>query len=206
MLDWHLGMVETLDGRPRELGAADALTLARAWLVPLAWERPRVLGCLLAGLTDALDGKLARRAEPTRAGRDLEGLVDACFAIAALRGAWRADLIARPALAAESVRISAGVTYGVLAYFIGAGPPEPSITRAARVLAPLRSCGLIAAAAGRRRAAGALLGAGALASSGLTAVALLGRARAGPRRPGHGGSRGVNSGQRRAIDPSEGIR
>ena len=35
MLDWHLGMVETEEGVPRPLGAADACTLARAWLVPV---------------------------------------------------------------------------------------------------------------------------------------------------------------------------
>src|SRR5919202_467980 len=34
MLDWHLGMVETPDGRPCGLGPADAVTLLRAWLVP----------------------------------------------------------------------------------------------------------------------------------------------------------------------------
>ncbi|MGI8430143.1 MAG: CDP-alcohol phosphatidyltransferase family protein [Solirubrobacteraceae bacterium] len=176
MLDWHLGMVETVDGDPRELGAADALTLARAWLAPIAWQRPRALSCLIAGLTDALDGELARRAEPTRAGRDLEGLVDACFASAALRGAWRADLIARPALAAEGLRLSTGMAYGVLSYFLDTSPPKPAITRAARALSPLRSCGLIAAAVGHRRSASTLLGGGALASSGLTAIALRNRA------------------------------
>jgi hypothetical protein len=34
MLDWHLGMFETDDGRPRRLGPADALTLSRVSLVP----------------------------------------------------------------------------------------------------------------------------------------------------------------------------
>ena len=44
MLDWHLGMFETEDGRPRQLGAADALTLARAWLGPVvADDRPVVI-------------------------------------------------------------------------------------------------------------------------------------------------------------------
>ena len=34
MLDWHLGMAEGGDGRPRErLSPADAITLARFWLV-----------------------------------------------------------------------------------------------------------------------------------------------------------------------------
>ena len=40
-------------------------------------------------ISDVLDGVLARRSGPTRAGRDLEGLVDACFGAAALRGALR---------------------------------------------------------------------------------------------------------------------
>ena len=61
MVYWHLGMFETLDGRPRRLGGADALTLARAWLVPIAWDRPTPAVCALAGVTDALDGVLARR-------------------------------------------------------------------------------------------------------------------------------------------------
>ena len=39
MLDWHLGMVETEDGRRRSLGPADALTLGRAWLVPVLADR-----------------------------------------------------------------------------------------------------------------------------------------------------------------------
>ncbi|MGI8413783.1 MAG: CDP-alcohol phosphatidyltransferase family protein [Solirubrobacteraceae bacterium] len=172
MLDWHLGMVETVDGSPRRLGAADALTLLRAWLVAPAWERPRPLACAVAGLTDALDGPLARRAAPTRAGRDLEGLVDACFAGAALHGCWRAELVARPALLAEGLRISAGVSYGVVSYFLDSEPPARSITRAARVLSPLRTGALIAAATGRRRSATALLAAVAVASTGLTWVAL----------------------------------
>lgn len=41
MLDWHLGMLETDGGTPRELGAADALTLTGAWLAPLAGRPPR---------------------------------------------------------------------------------------------------------------------------------------------------------------------
>ena len=109
MLDWHLGMFETEDGRPRQLGAADALTLARAWLVPVVADSPTVLVCGLAAVADALDGPLARRAEPTRAGRDLEGLVDASFALAALRGLTRAGRLGRAAGLAEAARLTAGV-------------------------------------------------------------------------------------------------
>ncbi len=84
MLDWHLGMVETESGEPRPLGPADACTLARSWLVPLAADRAAPL-VVAAGFTlDAVDGPLARASAPTRAGRDLEGSVDAAFTVAAL--------------------------------------------------------------------------------------------------------------------------
>ena len=117
MLDWHLGMFETEDGRPRNLGAADALTLARAWLVPVALDAPTPLVCLAAAATDALDGPAARRAGPTRAGRDLEGLVDACFAAAALRGARRRGWLGRAPVAGELARIGAGFAYAVGVWF-----------------------------------------------------------------------------------------
>jgi len=42
MLDWHLGMAESGDGRPRErLSPADAITLARFWLVGRRAARDR---------------------------------------------------------------------------------------------------------------------------------------------------------------------
>ena len=87
MLDWHLGMVETEDGHPRRLGPADALTLLRAWLIPAVADDldPRLV--TIAAATDALDGIAARATRPTRAGRDLEGLVDAALYLAALRTA-----------------------------------------------------------------------------------------------------------------------
>ena len=109
MLDWHLGMFETEDGQPRNLGPADALTLTRAWLVPLALDAPSPVVCLAAAATDTLDGPAARRAGPTRAGRDLEGLVDACFAAAALRGARRRGWLGRGPVAAEHARIARGL-------------------------------------------------------------------------------------------------
>src|SRR5918995_3039209 len=105
MLDWHLGMVETPDGRPRNLGAGDALTLARAWLVPVALDAPTPLVCAVAAATDALDGPLARRAGATRAGRDLEALVDACFTAAALRGAQRRGWLPPAVAGAELLRL-----------------------------------------------------------------------------------------------------
>jgi phosphatidylglycerophosphate synthase len=166
MLDWHLGMVETPDGRPRMLSGADALTLARAWLVPVAaWApTPAVVGA--AALTDVLDGALARRGEPTRAGRDLEGLVDACFGAAALLGALRRGAVAPAVVGAELARVGAGVGYALGVYFGRADAPDPRVTRAARMTTPVRAAGLIAAGLGRRRLASALLAAGSAGSVG----------------------------------------
>lgn len=164
MLDWHLGMVETSDGRPRPLGAADAMTLARAWLVPLAADDPAPLICALAAASDVLDGRLARRAEPTRIGRDLEGLVDFSFAVAALRGARRHDLVSRGVVGAELARLGAGFAYALGVYFGRAEAPAPGLLRAARLTSPVRAAGLMAAGLRRRRLADALLAGGALGS------------------------------------------
>jgi len=95
MLDWHIGMLESEDGRHHNLGPADALTLTRAWLVPVVADTPAPVLVLLGAATDLLDGPIARATVPTRAGRDLEGLVDACFAAGALRGLVRRGLLPR---------------------------------------------------------------------------------------------------------------
>src|SRR5918994_7348900 len=131
MLDWHLGMVETTDGRPRNLGAGDALTLARAWLVPVALDAPTPLVCAVAAATDALDGPLARRAGATRAGRDLEALVDACFTAAALRGAQRRGWLPPAVAGAELLRLGVGFSYALATYLGRASPPRPELLRAA---------------------------------------------------------------------------
>jgi phosphatidylglycerophosphate synthase len=168
MLDWHLGMWETDDAQARRLDAADALTLGRAWLVPLAFTTPTPGVCLLAAVSDALDGPLARRRGATRAGRDLEGLVDACFTVAALAGARREGLVPGWAAGAEAVRISVGILYAVGSYFLAAEPPERSLIGAARPLSVARAGGLVIALAGRRRAGASILAAGALASALIT--------------------------------------
>jgi phosphatidylglycerophosphate synthase len=162
MLEWHLGMVETEDGDPRRLGPADALTLLRAWLIPAVADDldPRLVA--IAAATDALDGMAARATRPTRAGRDLEGLVDAALCLAALRTAARTRRLSRVAIAIETIRLAAGVGYAAGVYFAYAEPPDPSLTRAARRTAPLRAGGFAAAGAGRRRCASALLTAGSL--------------------------------------------
>lgn len=164
MLDWHLGMVESEDGRARPLSAADALTLGRAWLVPAAWDEASPAVVALAALTDVADGRLARAGTPTRAGRDLEGLADACFAAAALTAAYRQGRISSWAAAAEGARTAAGVLHGFWSYFTRLEAPDPAHARAARGLTPVRAAGLLAAGGGRRRLADALVTGGAVAS------------------------------------------
>jgi phosphatidylglycerophosphate synthase len=185
MLDWHLGMLETPAGEPRPLGPADALTLARCWLVPLAAAGPAPGLVLLAGATDVLDGVAARATAPTRAGRDLEGLVDACFAGAALRGLVRSGRLDRRAAGGEAVRLAAGVTYALAVYFGRAERPSATVLGAGRAATGARVGGLVAGAAGRRRLGSALLAAGSAWSAAELALALRpGASRASSRVPG----------------------
>jgi phosphatidylglycerophosphate synthase len=167
-------MFETVDGRPRQLGAADALTLARAWMIPVVADSPTTLVCGMAAVTDAFDGPLARRAGPTRAGRDLEGLVDVCFVLAALLGLARAGRLARAAALAEAGRVSAGLGYATCLYLGRARAPEPQLVHAARSAGAVRFSGLLAAAAGRRRLGSVLLVAGSACSAALTVLAARG--------------------------------
>lgn len=166
MLDWHLGMVETEDGRPRPLGPADALTLARVWLAPVVLERPAPALCAAGFASDVLDGRAARAAgaEPTRAGRDLEGLADVCFAGALLIGLRRRDAIGGVASGAELTRVGAGFAYALAVYFGRAEAPDQSLTRAARLTTPVRATGMVAAAAGHRRTGTSLVAIGCAAS------------------------------------------
>jgi hypothetical protein len=174
MLDWHIGMLESEDGEPRNLSAADACTLARVWLAPAAADTPRPWMCALAFASDGLDGRLARASVPTRLGRDLEGLADAAFAAAALRGARRRGWLGRGAAGAELARIALGAGYALLVWFGSARAPDPRVLHAARVTTPIRAGGLVAAGLGRRRLAGALVIAGA-AWSGLATAAAVAR-------------------------------
>ncbi|MEJ7750187.1 MAG: CDP-alcohol phosphatidyltransferase family protein [Thermoleophilaceae bacterium] len=165
MLDWHLGMLETPEGKPRAMSTADALTLTRVWLAPAALEQPTALICCVGFATDVLDGQAARRlGEPTRAGRDLEGLADLCFAAAVLLGLRRSGRVGAAASAAELTRVGVGFAYALGVYFGRAEAPDPELTRAARLTTPVRAGGLIVAATGRRRLGTALVGAGCVAS------------------------------------------
>jgi phosphatidylglycerophosphate synthase len=98
MVDWHLGMLEDGSGRPLgRLGPANLLSLARAAIVPvLLVAAPALLAALLllAGATDAIDGRLARaRGEETRLGLWLDGGADALLLSAAAVGAARHGLL-----------------------------------------------------------------------------------------------------------------
>ncbi len=171
MLDWHLGMLETPEGEPRPLGSADALTLTRAWLVPIAAQRPTAAIIATAGLTDVLDGRLARTPpnRPTRAGRDLEGLVDAAVVAAALSGLARQKALPPAIAAAETLRLATGFAYALTAWFANAQRPGDDLLRAARATTVLRVGGVALAASGRQRAGSALVAAGCAWSVSLAA-------------------------------------
>jgi hypothetical protein len=154
MLDWHLGMVESEDGEPRPLGPADACTLLRAWLVPVVAQRHRPALVAVGLGTDVLDGALARASVPTRAGRDLEALVDGAFAVAALR----ASPLPRAVVVLEALRIAAGVGVTTASYLRG----TPARAPRDRPAAALRAIGLLS---GRPRLGGTLVLAGALVAA-----------------------------------------
>jgi hypothetical protein len=177
MLDWHIGMIETADGRPRNLGPADGCTLARVWLVPAVFDTPAPWMCALAFVSDGLDGRLARASEPTRIGRDLEGLADAAFAAAALRGALRRGWLSPVAGGGELARLGAGLGYALGVWFGSTRAPDPRVMHAARMTTPVRAAGLLAAGLGHRRTGDALLLGGAAWSTLAIARALRAAAR-----------------------------
>ena len=181
MLDWHLGMLETPDGCDATLGVADALTLARAWLVPAVGRGAGPGLVALGAATDLADGAAARRTRTTRLGRDLEGLVDACFTTTALRSSVRDARISRLPAALEQGRLAAGAAYVSAVYFGSGHAPDPVRGGGGRRAAPLRMAALIAASGGHRRTADRLLLAGtALAAVGCVQAASAGGAMAGP--------------------------
>lgn len=169
MLDWHLGMLETPAGSAVGLGPADALTLIRAWLVPAVAQGGQPALLLLGSLTDIADGAVARATRCTRLGRDLEGVVDACFFAAALRGATRAGALSPLPAALERARLLAGGAYVTVAYFAAARAPDPAVPRGGRAGAPVRIAALLAAGLGHRAIADRLL----LAGSGVAIAEVL---------------------------------
>jgi phosphatidylglycerophosphate synthase len=150
MLASHLGMLEDELGRPLpRLGLPNLLSLARIAIVPaLPVASPALLAALLipAGLSDVLDGPLARRRhEQTRLGVWLDGSADTLILSAAAVGTarhglpwWLAGLvIARHA--APWLLVS-------LAYFFHAAPPPLTRPVSAKAAGLLLFVGLLLSA------------------------------------------------------------
>src|SRR3954447_26528331 len=157
MLDWHLGMVEREDGSARPLAPADALTLARLWAAPVVRRHPEPW-LLAAGLaTDLADGLLARRAGPTRLGRDFDSTADTLFLDATLRGAVERHGLDPRLLALERARLLVGTAVTLWSYFGGSQPAPAQTNRGPAAV--LAAAGALLAVGGRPRAAEALIGA-----------------------------------------------
>jgi phosphatidylglycerophosphate synthase len=157
MVDWHLGMVETASGRSRALSAADSLTLARLWAAPIVRRYPEPWLVAAGMATDLLDGVLARRAGPTRLGRDFDSTADTVFLDAALRGAAERDALDPRLLDLERARLLVGTAVTLASYF---GESEPAPRQQNRGLAAvLAAAGALLAVSGRRRLAEPLIGA-----------------------------------------------
>ncbi len=172
MLMWHLGMAERPDGTHRQLDAADALSLARAWLAPVALTAPRrpafALWLVGAGAaSDLADGRLARRRGPTRLGQRLDSVADTSLFAALVAGGRWAGLVGTGTAGAVAMRYLSTVALGTWHYFVLAGPPPSETVAATRVVAPSMWTGLALTLAGRRRVGSMLL-----TASSLTALAL----------------------------------
>ena len=175
MLDWHLGMAEGGDGLPRtRLSPADAVTLARFWLVPALPAAARAGPALpslvaIGGATDWLDGALARRDGRTRLGRDLDTTADLAFFSFAALAAHRAGRLGPIGAGAIGLRHAAGLTLSLVAVFGRARRPA---IRARPWGGALRVAGLVLCVAGRQRAGTAILVAGCLVPPRSTAPGL----------------------------------
>jgi phosphatidylglycerophosphate synthase len=154
MLDWHLGMAEGGDGVPRaRLSPADALTLTRFWLTPLVAgvrDSPCALPAAIAagGITDWLDGALARHHGHTRLGRDLDTTADLAFLSTAAVAATSAGRLPSLGAWALGARHAAGLAIALTAVFGRARRPA---IRARSAGAALRVGGLVLAVAGMPR-------------------------------------------------------
>jgi hypothetical protein len=157
MIDWHLGMLETRAGQERPLAAADALTLARLWAAPVVRRHPEPWLVAAGMATDLLDGALARRAGPTRLGRDFDSTADTVFLNAALRGASERHGLDPRLVDLERARLVVGAAVTLGSYF---GDSEPAPTQQNRGLAAvLAAVGALLAVAGRPRVAEPLIAA-----------------------------------------------
>ena len=165
MLDWHLGMVEGGDGTPRDgLSPADVVTLCRFWLVPALPSLARSASGLpvavaAGGVTDWLDGALARRRGPTRLGRDLDTTADLAFLTTAVVSARAAGKLTRLGFLALAARHAIGLGWALASVF---GRARRPVIRARRWGAVLRLSGLALSAGGRGRTGTVVLVAGSL--------------------------------------------
>jgi phosphatidylglycerophosphate synthase len=154
MLDWHLGMVEGGDGAPSAgLSPADAVTLCRFWLVPALPSLARSArglpaAIVIGGLTDWLDGTLARNRGETRLGRDLDTTADLAFLTAAVVSARTAGRLSRVGFWALAARHGIGLGWALGGVFGRARRPAISARRWGAVL---RVGGLALSAGGRGR-------------------------------------------------------
>jgi len=174
MLDWHLGMVEGPAGEQRDrLAACDALTLARLWSLPHLGAQSSPAGgsapafAALIGLgaaSDALDGVLARRAGPTRLGRDLDKAADALVVAVACRAARRAGWLPTRTARLATARSVLPVAVAAGSYFATGHRPAVDTIGPGRLLAPVLLGGLAAAPFAHRT--------GALMTGGASALAL----------------------------------
>jgi hypothetical protein len=157
LVDWHLGMVETPDGRERPLSAADSLTLARLWAAPVVRRHPEPWLVAAGMATDLLDGALARRSGPTRLGRDFDSTADTVFLDAALRGATERHSLDPRLVDLERARLLAGTIVTLASYF-GSSTPAPAQQNRG-LAAVLAAAGALLAVSGRTRAAEPMIGA-----------------------------------------------
>src|ERR671931_122321 len=124
----------------RRARPADALTMTRGWLAPfIAVSRDAGAFSVLvaaAGASDLLDGWLARRAGPTRLGRELDTIADVAVKLAAARAARRAGWLSPTTGRLLSGCQVAGVATAATAYFRTGQPPGDQAGRSARWIAP----------------------------------------------------------------------
>lgn len=148
MLDWHLGMLEDEHGRTlQRLGLPNLLSLARAGLVPaLPVASPALLAALLigAGVSDVIDGPLARRAGgQTRLGVWLDGSADTLVVSAAAVGAGRHGLLPWWAVWIVVARQAAPWLLVSAVYFIRAEAPQLLRAAPGKALGMLLFVGLL---------------------------------------------------------------
>lgn len=171
MLDWHLGMLETPSGERRDaLSAADALTLTRAAIAPLAAAAPPDRGWFilllgLGGMTDLLDGRVARRSGPTRFGRDFDSLADLAFRFAAIRGAGREHWIDQAAYRALTARQALFAGRALWYWFARSQRPPPDSQPLDRWHVPMLLVGLGSGALGHNRTGSRLVTVSAIVGS-----------------------------------------